>query len=201
MRRGWTCHAGHYAYIAALARERIQRLGVVGPHRLWTSDEEELLLSFGDYRKAFGRIPGRTSRGIQVRAKKLGMGLTRSSPKPWTPTEIRVLRRIYPTGTKQEVRDGLPGRNQHAIYVKANALRLRKRLRPPGRVGVKLYDQIRRRAFDMNISMKDLDDATGLDGFFGRRREYDLRVIKVLQKAMDTLGGRLVIEWEDVGFG
>ncbi len=66
---------------------------------------------------------------------------------------------------------------------------------------MKLYDQIRRRAFDMNISMKDLDDATGLDGFFGRRREYDLRVIKVLQKAMDTLGGRLVIEWEDVGFG
>jgi len=54
------------------------------------------------------------------------------SPLKWTPEEEKILRSLYPNPslTIDEIADGLPGRSQNAIRVKAHGMKLHRPLLP-----------------------------------------------------------------------
>ena len=86
----------------------------------------------------------------------------------------------------------LGNRTKRQIYSKASHLKIKRPRRAPKLSGMDIVDMIRRRAFDKNYTMEDLDEWTGSNRYFVAPQTYNWRAIR---KALEVLGGRIVPIW------
>lgn len=173
----------------------IRRSRIVRRDDTWTYTESEVLReawpSMDAIRK---RLPHRSERAIRKMAKRCGL-IPDKLQHIWTGAQDRTLKRMAANGaTRKEIADALgltPGQVSNRLqYTKTNIAK-----RAPVLIGDPLVDAIRRRAFDLNISIVDLDRSLGRGKAF-RSARWRLPSPRCLHQAVKALGGNLVVQWE-----
>ena len=173
-------------------REWMRRHGRTPAGQLLWSDAEVALLyeHYPDYATLVRLLPHRTRKAIGLKVAKLGLA---GPLKVWADDEVFRFKPPYRGGVP--VAEILPLLNQKTttqLYGAAWKRRIRRPRRRPKLVGVPILDSIRQRAFDMNITLTELDEATGVKGYFTSPRSLRWRPIL---KAIDILGGKAVVRW------
>jgi hypothetical protein len=187
---------------AEALRERTRRSGYVGKHRLWSPEEDRIVIKlhpdYGALIKAFrGR---RTYFAIRSRASALNLVKRR---RIWTAAEKTRLRRMYPRASRDELLAAFPFCRWKQIVRQANYYGLRRGRRSYCTTGSDLLDAIRNRCAELGYTMADLDAMTRSKRYFTDARWLTLRQYggvpkhKALLRAVDVLGGNLTVTWVD----
>lgn len=189
--------AARNAKIAALARERIAKTGMSpcgAP--LWTDREMALLaVIFPDYKRAVAALERRTYSAVKNRARS--MGLTNTS-HIWTSAAVARLRRLYRTSDNQTLAAAFPGVPMDKIRYKARHIGLSRPRRPFKQTGIPAIDQIRTRAFDLNVSMVDLDAMAKTKTYFQKANWLNGNInYRAIGRAAKALDGLLAVRWQE----
>jgi len=177
---------------AARNRAHMRRTGTTyAGQRLWSPDELEALRAHrGDVAGQIRAIPTRTPKAIEMKRKRMGL------VKPlrvWSERQVRTMKPPYVDGAPVSGIAALTYKTNRQVWAKAARCRLRRPKKPPKIVGIPLYDKIRRRAFDLHLSMRDLAEMTGSRSYF----HGGSAIInwKAVLRAVDNLDGELVVRW------
>jgi hypothetical protein len=178
--------------------------GRLSNQREWIAEEEQLLSEV--YPKgltvAMQAFPYRTKDSIHGKAKK--MGLSCSQQLHWTGREEAVLRRLWVSATTEEISKQLSRHRWNAIRRRAQRMGLSARAifvrqqrarHSSDPIVEEIYQRMQQRGF----TLVDLDEAADIGrnvsgAWFNDRSRPQLRQIR---KAIEALGGKLVIVWED----
>jgi hypothetical protein len=186
------------AFAAELCRERIAKRGFsFSGARLWSKEEDNRLRThWPDHQSLLQALPDRTARAIHTRARKLG--LTRKN-HVWTSEEVRRLMRAALTAKSwKQVGALFPGLSLIQIKQKARYMRLRLRPQGPKESHCQVRNQIRQRAFELNISLRELDQSTGKGRYFSpSTRGFEPQRLSRIVRAVDLLGGVVTVAWSD----
>lgn len=176
---------GQLARGAAIAEANRAR----GRGAAWSAKEMKIVLdTYPDYTRMMERLPHRTLAQLKKFASQYGIAKKRHV---WTTHEVATLRTAAREGWDwPRLRAALPHlcRLQIAGALRFHRLSLRHGFKE---LGVPTLDAIRRRAHEMNLSLKDLDDICG-GGLYWQRcmRRLDWRRVN---KVLDFIGGRLTV--------
>lgn len=191
--------AARGARAAAMARERITRTGVApGGHPVWTDREMALLaVIFPDYKRAVAVLQRRTYAAVKGRARAMGLTTTRHL---WTGAEVSRLRKLFPTADRETLLAAFPGVELGQIKAKARESGIHRQRRPFKSTGIPPIDQIRARAFKLNISMVDLDDMARTKPYFQKGNWHNGNIsYRAIGRATKALDGLLAVRWADQG--
>ena len=175
----------------------IRRPRIIRRDDSWTFIESEALKEFwpslDTIRK---RLPHRSERAIRKMAKRCGL-IPDKVQHIWTGGQDRTLKRMAANGaTRKEMAEALglsiPQISNRLQYSKTTIAK-----RAPILLGEPLVDAIRKRAFDLKISMADLDRSLGRHKVFQSACKAKLVKPNHLHKAIKALGGTLVVQWVD----
>ncbi len=187
------------AATAERMRARIAFLGhTPNGHPVYNQQEtSDLVQEHPNYPAVLRKLTRRTRSGVGGKASR--MRITRPRGRPWTdPNEIGRLRKVYPTGTREQILAAFPGRSYAAVAKAANARGIYRAPSPYKPTGDLVLDQILQRARARNWTMTELDDAVRGTGYFARRRWRNGRFNQFLHgKALEQLGGRFRARWFD----
>ena len=174
-----------------------QRVRIIGGRNAWSLFELEILEQhWPDLRLLKKRLPMRTEQAIKAMASRCG--LKRTQPNHvWTAREHSDLKRMVASGhTRRQIAVHL-GLTLGQVANRLQYEGMKQPRRRPVLCGNPLADAIRQRAFDLNLTMTDLDRSLGyrgrFSGCFRGKRFSDSSV----GRAVRALGGKLHIEWED----
>lgn len=172
------------------------------PHRVikrrndWTLKEHEVVIShWPDVDEIERKLPHRSRSAIQNFAGKCNL---RKPIHTWTQAQHSLLRR--------RVAEGMP-RQKIANELGLTVLQVGNRMRysglnynrrPPKPTGHALIDSIKKRAYDLNISLKELDEACASGHQFAKYSPARRIHIKHMIKATKVLDGKLAIQWSDL---
>lgn len=179
---------------AALNRTYMARTGLTySGQRLWTAEEiGKLRCLYPDYAALVAALPSRTRAAIASKVRS--MGLARPL-RVWSEAEFRMMKPLYLRGVPvSEMLERLPGKTARQVWSKASHHEIRRPRLPPCLTGSKLVDAVRRRAFDLNMSMADLD---AMAGKRFRARSSERTDWGAVQRVLPHLGGRAVVRWND----
>ena len=161
----------------------------------WTLKEHEVMVSHWPDRETITRLlPHRSPAAIRKFAVKCNL------VEPlfvWSEGQTRLLR----TRVKEHVPVKLIAKELRLTKLqvtnKMRYLNLTYGRRPPAPTGHPLMDAIYLRAFELNISRKDLDEACNSGGQFGRWSPARKISIKHIVRAVKALDGQLTVEWSN----
>jgi len=160
----------------------------------WTLKEHEVVVTHWPDKEAIAKLlPHRTRNAIVGFAAKCNL---RRRIHIWTAAEDTKLKRLVRAQIPRKQIAAELGRTWNQVHNRMQQTRLRYDRRPPKPTGHALYDSIARRAFEVNMSKKELDEACKSGSAlqkFARGRKIGMPVII---KAVRELGGRFDIEWE-----
>lgn len=189
-------HASRNAATARRMRTYIKRIGSTpSGHPLWTKEEDAKMRHlYPDYKKLQRALRRRTYCSLRNRARSLGIAKKRHT---WKGEDIVKLRKLYPEGSRDSILSAFPGVEWSKIAARANAAKIWRRRRPFKITGHSLLDAIRARAFELNISMVDLDDMAKTKRYFQKAQWISSGVVnrKMLLRAIEALNGNISIEW------
>lgn len=159
---------------------------------LWTAEEDHALRAAFPERDAIVReLPSRSKGAIMQRARRLGLVKPR---RVWSDSEAAALRHPYVTGLPvRQIAALFPDRTHRQIWHKAHAMGYRRPRRPPRSIGIPIIDSIRRRAFDLRLTMTELDHLVGRKQCFSGPRRIDWTAVRC---AVTLLGGHLQVSFE-----
>ncbi|MDX8438375.1 hypothetical protein [Mesorhizobium australafricanum] len=170
---------------------------IVRADNTWTFNESELLREhWPDTAKLRKLLPHRTERALQHMAKRCGL-IPPKEQNIWTGAQDKTLTRMAAAGaTREEIATEL-GLTVIQVANRLNYRGINLTKRPPKSYGDPLVDEIRRRAFDLKMSVTDLDRSLGTRRIF--TNAWKGRRIKAthIHRAVKALGGELKIEWAD----
>lgn len=172
----------------------IERTGrTVAGDLVWTTVElQTLRLLYPDREALATALPGRTNGAIAHKARMIGLV---PPLRIWTNADATQLRNPYVAGVPvATLTEMFPGKTRKQIWRKAFAMGYRRPRRPPKPTGMPLVDSIRARAFELRITMSDLDAFVARKRYFVGPRHMDWIA---LQRAMTLLGGRPVVHWRE----
>ena len=172
----------------------IERTGcTIAGAPVWTARElEALRLLYPDKQGLTAALPRRTAGAIAHKARKIGLV---PPLRIWTSVDAAQLRRPYVAGAPvATLTQMFPGKSKRQIWGKACAMGYRRPRRPPKPTGMPLVDSIRARAFDLRITMTELDSFVARKRYFVSPRHMDWTA---LQRAMTLLGGTPVVRWRE----
>lgn len=156
--------------------------------RLWTEEELAVLRQhYPDPVKCHDAIPLRTWAAIKGKALRLGLA---RPLRVWLHCEEQVVRRDYPSERLVVDIATAVAKTDRQVWGKANSKRLRRPRKRPLPARDPLVEAIRQRAFDLSISLADLDRDLGHGSRFRIRRSA--RSNRLTVQAVKILGGRLV---------
>jgi hypothetical protein len=180
------------ATVAKVLQEVELRDRCVGGMR-WSGTEDNIVrILYPDFDLLKSFLPHRTKSAVHCAAARLGLTKT---VHVWTCAEVAILRKASRSGwNRQQILDALPHLNIRQIDGKFFALRL-PRKRPPKSHGVPEIDAIRARAYQSNLTMKDLDEICGGVQYW-RANCHRRLTWRHVAKAADYLGGQLKIEFD-----
>jgi hypothetical protein len=146
--------------------------------------------NYGALRKALRR---RTYRALRARAGTLGITIKRHR---WTAIEASRLRRLYPTATRDEILAALPGLRWKQIKAMAKYRRLHRARKPLKPTGFPIIDDIRLRAFHLNLSMVDLDAMARTRCYFQKACWHSGKISdRAVHRAIRALDGSIIAHW------
>ncbi|GLI23574.1 hypothetical protein XFLAVUS301_32480 [Xanthobacter flavus] len=189
--------AARGARMAEMARERIAKTGMApGGHPVWTDREMALLaVIFPDYKRAVAVLQRRTYSAVKCRARSMGLTDCRHS---WTGAEVSRIRRLFPTADKKTLTAAFPGIPLHKVYAKAGHIGVHRKRRQFKPTGIPSIDQIRGRAFQLNVSMVDLDAMAKTNCYFQKGNWHTGNIkYKAIGRATEALDGLLAVRWKD----
>lgn len=170
---------------------------IVRSDNTWTFNESELLRKHWPNMQLVRKLlPHRTERAIKYMAKRCGL-IPPKEQNVWTGAQDKTLRRMAAAGNSRKEIAAELGLTVGQV---ANRLLYRKinlAKRPPVQIGNELLDQIRRRAFDLNMSIADLDRSLGKRTIFQTAWKGRHISPKHIHRAVIALGGEMKIEWVD----
>ena len=102
---------------------------------------------------------------MALKARAHNLGITKRIHH-WTEAEISRLRKLFATSTIRQLMIAFPGLRKRQIKDKASSLRLRKKRRPYPPAGIPVIDQIKARAFALNLTMLDVDEMVHTRSYF-----------------------------------
>lgn len=174
----------------------IQRAKIIRRDDTWTFIESEVLREFWPSIEAIRqRLPHRSERAIRQMAKRCGL-VADKVQHIWTAAQDRTLKRMAANGaTRKEMADAL-GLTAFQVAYRLQYTKTTIAKRAPTLIGNPLVDAIRRRAFDLKISIADLDRSLGRTKFFQTAQKRQIST-NHLHKAVKALGGSLVVQWEE----
>ncbi len=159
----------------------------------WTLKEHEVVIShWPDMNAIVERLPHRSTKAIRKFAGRCNLTTSRHI---WTAAQDSKLRKLVSAGLQRKEIAGELGLSVQQIagrlsYCKINTVR-----RPPAPSENALVHSIRQRAFELNMSLADLDRSLGNRKIFrqaaGRQRVRHSHI----ERAVKALGGNLVVEW------
>jgi hypothetical protein len=127
-----------------------------------------------------------------MRREKLD--LMRRKLKPWTTREDRVLHANIEQMDYRAIASLLPGRSEHAVQGRAWYLGIRKGYRRNPKVkGLPVYDDVRSRAYEDGLSMRDLDCELRTGKYFQDNYNKTLNW-KKLARAVAFFGGQMSLQ-------
>lgn len=180
---------------AERARRRMQREGVtMSGAKLWTDEEREIVEKLApDYDAIVKRLPHRTRTAIKSQAGK--MGLSRAI-HIWTAAEISKLRKLYPRASAEEICTAFP----HSTWINIRQAaryhgfrRLNKAYKP---TGIGALDEVRRKCFEINWTMGDLDKAAKTKKYFRKCGWIGKKINhRALGRAIEALDGVVQAQW------
>jgi hypothetical protein len=164
-------------------------------HWLWTQREDAIVRAlYPNYIALRRALRRRTYNGLRYRTRKLGIAKKRHV---WLTTEESRLRRLYPKADRTELLTAFPGMRWTQIAAKARNIGARRMRRKLNATGHPIIDTIRDRAFDLNLSMVDLDAMAGTKRYFQKASWCNGRLNrKALLRAVEALGGEVSIRWQ-----
>lgn len=164
---------------------------------VWTKREDKLLRRLvPDYDALEIEISRRSRKAIQLRAHVLR--LTRPL-RYWRADEVSRLRRLYPKADRLQLLESFPGVSHLRIRNKAYKLGLKRPRTVQVKSGVPIFDAMRLRALELNMTYQDVDEEARTRWFMQRvhvARQSSINLFSI-ERALKVLGGRLVIEWQD----
>lgn len=175
------------------AAERVHRV-----HRRrddWTLKEHEVVVShWPDVEAIRKRLPHRSKRAIHAFAGKCNLTTPRHI---WTTAEDAKLRKLAAQGmTRREIASEL-GMSLNSVFGRLAYTRTSIARKPPKPSCNPLVTAIRQRAFDLHMTLADLDRSLGDQKVFrqaaGRQCVRHIHI----ERAVKALGGRLTVEWID----
>jgi hypothetical protein len=183
----------------ASRREQIRyvcRQGGAQNGRGWTPEEiEQVRRHYPDTKKLAKLLPDRTLQAVRDRAGQLGL---RRKQHRWRACDVTNLKRMWTTGvSKKEIEIALSSYSWEHIKDQARARgfrRPKKELLPTGHA---VIDQIRKRARDLNMNMRDIDALAHTGNYFYsaawlRHKQPNPRHVA---KAIAALDGHLEAVW------
>lgn len=173
---------------AARGSDFMARTGVTyAGHKVWTSPEiETLRRQYPDYQAMAAALPHRTLSAIKTKTVRLKIARTR---RVWAHSEFSSIKPPYAHGVRMAaILPAVPGKSAPQVYSKAASKKVRRPRRRPKLVGFAIVDAIRQRAFDLRLSMTDLDLMLGSKTYFRRPRSENWRL---LHRAIVLLGGKV----------
>jgi hypothetical protein len=164
-------------------------------HWLWTPREDEIVRGiYPNYVALRRALRRRTYSALRHRTRKLGIAKKRHI---WLTTEESRLRKLYPKADRSELLVAFPGMSWRQIAAKARHIGVRRMRRKLNATGHPLIDMIRDRAFDLRLSMVDLDAMAGTKRYFQKSLWCNGRPNrKALLQAVEALGGEVSIRWQ-----
>lgn len=183
---------------ASLARNKFLREGVRRNFYRYWAEREDLVccLFYPNLGTIKWLLPWRTTGAIRWRCKQLN--LFKPLCHRWTAREISILRKLYPSGTREEICEAIPNVDWQRICVAARYYGFRRDKKPYKITGVKALDGVRSKCYDLRWTMRDLDEECRTRNYFqtrGYRSEYPN--FKAINRAVSTLGGILEVHWEE----
>jgi len=181
---------------AQRARERIIRMGrTPNGHPLWTEREDDVVRAlYPDYKALRRKLRRRTYYALRARARTLDVVTRRHV---WLATEVSRLRRLYPRASREELLAAFPDITWRKIKAKARHAGIHRARRKLATTGHPLIDLIRDRAFDLKLSMVDLDAMAGTRRYFQKAGWYNGNFNrKALLRAVEALGGEVSVSWQ-----
>lgn len=173
-------------------RGRMARTGLTNAGQpLWTEGElADLRARWPDIATLLVRLPRRTETAIRQKAQRSGLTASR---RVWIEPEVGRMRKPYIDGEPVvEILPLLVEKTRRQVYSKASQRRYRRPRRRPVLLGHPLKDSIRQRAFDMNISLAELDRECRAGGCFGRKKALQWQAVS---RALKMLAGTAVVRW------
>jgi len=183
------------AVFAQRTRKRMKRTGLNGNNRhpLWTKAEDDTIRRlYPDYKALRRLLKRRTEWAIKRRAGVIGV---RKKSYQWTAAGVSRLRRLYPTGTHAEILAAFPGLTWMQIKDKGKHLKIYRARKPPRPSGYPILQAVRMRAYELNLSMVDLDALAKSKTYFRvscHKRSVDPRAIF---RAIEALDGEIKVVW------
>ncbi|MGV6876542.1 hypothetical protein ACUSIJ_28230 [Pseudochelatococcus sp. B33] len=175
----------------ALLRHMAKTGCTIAGDRLWSDVEIEILRQFYPDLAALTRaLPGRSIGAITMKAQQIGLVRSR---RIWSADEAARLRKPYVAGVPiDDLVSMCPGKTKRQIWNKACHLGIRRPRKRPRRTGLPLVDTVRDRAFDLGLTMTDLDTYVSTRRYFVCPRSSNWHL---LQKAIRELEGQVVVRW------
>jgi hypothetical protein len=160
----------------------------------WTLKEHEVVVThWPDVRTIKRLLPHRTQRAIEGFAGRCNL---RKPNHIWTEEQTAHLRkRVREFASVAEIAQELR-MNPEQVQNRKQYLRLPSPRRRPPITGHKAMDAIRQRAFDLNMSMSELDEACASGRALQKWTPRRTVCVKVLQKAAKAMDGEISIEWQ-----
>lgn len=181
---------------AAERQRRLIQLRGVSPngHPIWTPPEKSPFEVLGP---AYGVIQPMLDRRtpLSLRSKAWRMGVTYRR-RSLSEDQVRLLKRIYPHATHQELLQAFSGWSIKAIRAAANRRGYRRAPKPLEVTGNRLLDQILSRAKRNNYSLRDLDAMCRSKSYWQRRRWRTHPDEVIHCRAVRLMGGVLRAEFK-----
>lgn len=182
--------AAKYVVLGQLNREHVLRKGFSPRgYPIWTKAEDNTVRRlYPDY-EAIGQILTRRSyHAIRSRASRLKLPVKKFR---WTAASVSRLRRIYPTGTHEEILAAFPGAKWEQVANMRKRMKIYRR-RSLKKTGYPIVDQIRSRAKELNFSIRDLNLLAKTSCFFSH--PYS-KCLPIIDRALAVLDGEVRIIW------
>lgn len=179
--------------ITLWTREYLRHVGrTPAGQLLWSEDEVAILQSCRNDRRGLeSALAPRTPKAIQRKLAKLGLLKPRGL---WASDQVQRFKLPYRAGAPVGDIALEVEKTKHQVWNKACQIRIRRPRRPPKETGFLVVDRIRRRAFELRLSMNDLDALAQTRRYFRDPRHLNWTYIG---RALKVLGGRMTASWPD----
>lgn len=168
---------------------------VVRRHSDWTLKEHEVVVShWPDVEAIRKRLPHRTIRAIRAFAGKCNLTTGRHI---WTAAEDTKLRKLAAAGYQRKEIAAELGLSLNQVAGRLSYARISIARKPPALSANPLVNAIRQRAFDLNITLSDLDRSLGNRRIFRQAAGRQSVRHAHIERAVTALGGQLTVEWRD----
>jgi hypothetical protein len=178
---------------AAANRAYMARTGLTySGQRLWTPKEITALQLYPDYQALVRTLPRRTRKAIESKVWRCALA---KPLRVWSEAESSIMKRLYVQGAPMAViLSRLPGKTARQVWSKASSRNIRRPRRPPRLTGLVPVDAVLLRAFDLNISVPDLNVIAGQRSYFRSPRRTNWSVV---QRVLPHLGGQAAVHWHE----